>query len=97
MSKDISNEKQTKKAEPGNGFSRRDMLFTGTSVLATTGLASPSVFSRAEAQQKKPAPRGGQRPNILVIMGDDIGQTNVSAYSFGLMGYKTPTASLKKA
>jgi arylsulfatase A-like enzyme len=31
-----------------------------------------------------------QRPNILVIFGDDIGQSNVSAYSFGLMGYKTP-------
>lgn len=30
------------------------------------------------------------RPNILVIWGDDIGQTNVSAYSMGLMGYRTP-------
>jgi arylsulfatase len=30
------------------------------------------------------------KPNILVIWGDDIGQTNISAYTFGLMGYKTP-------
>src|SRR6185295_18441339 len=30
------------------------------------------------------------RPNILVIFGDDIGQTNISAYSFGVMGYRTP-------
>ena len=30
------------------------------------------------------------RPNILVIWGDDIGQTNISAYSKGLMGYQTP-------
>lgn len=30
------------------------------------------------------------KPNILVIFGDDIGQTNISAYSFGVMGYKTP-------
>ena len=30
------------------------------------------------------------KPNILVIWGDDIGITNVSAYSEGLMGYKTP-------
>jgi arylsulfatase len=30
------------------------------------------------------------KPNILVIFGDDIGQTNISAYSFGLMGYRTP-------
>ncbi|MEO0991957.1 MAG: sulfatase-like hydrolase/transferase, partial [Pseudomonadota bacterium] len=30
------------------------------------------------------------RPNILVIWGDDIGQSNISAYTFGMMGYKTP-------
>jgi arylsulfatase len=30
------------------------------------------------------------KPNILVIMGDDIGITNLSCYSHGLMGYKTP-------
>ena len=33
-----------------------------------------------------------QRPNILVIMGDDIGQSDISAYTFGLMGYHTPTS-----
>lgn len=30
------------------------------------------------------------KPNILVIWGDDIGTTNISAYSDGLMGYTTP-------
>jgi arylsulfatase A-like enzyme len=30
------------------------------------------------------------QPNILVIFGDDIGVTNISAYSDGLMGYETP-------
>jgi arylsulfatase len=30
------------------------------------------------------------KPNILVVWGDDIGQSNVSAYSMGLVGYKTP-------
>jgi hypothetical protein len=29
-------------------------------------------------------------PNILVIWGDDIGQSNISAYTMGLMGYRTP-------
>ncbi len=38
-------------------------------------------FSAANAQDK---------PNILVIWGDDIGQSNISAYTFGLMGYQTP-------
>jgi len=36
----------------------------------------------AHAQDKK--------PNIVVFWGDDIGQSNVSAYSHGVMGYKTP-------
>ena len=31
-----------------------------------------------------------QKPNILVIWGDDIGQFNVSAYNRGMMGYRTP-------
>lgn len=31
-----------------------------------------------------------KKPNILVIWGDDIGITNLSCYSDGLMGYKTP-------
>jgi len=30
------------------------------------------------------------KPNILFIMTDDVGITNVSAYSRGLMGYQTP-------
>jgi arylsulfatase len=31
-----------------------------------------------------------KKPNILVIFGDDIGQANISAYTKGLMGYRTP-------
>ena len=31
-----------------------------------------------------------EKPNILIIWGDDIGQFNVSAYNLGMMGYKTP-------
>ncbi|MEP3332915.1 arylsulfatase [Sedimentitalea sp.] len=40
------------------------------------------ITSAAQAQTDK--------PNILVIWGDDIGQFNVSAYNRGMMGYKTP-------
>jgi arylsulfatase len=32
----------------------------------------------------------GGKPNILVIWGDDIGIANLSCYSHGLMGYRTP-------
>ena len=31
-----------------------------------------------------------KKPNILIIWGDDIGQSNISAYTFGLVGYQTP-------
>jgi arylsulfatase len=31
-----------------------------------------------------------EKPNILVIWGDDIGRSNISAYTRGIMGYKTP-------
>ncbi len=37
-----------------------------------------------------PALSQDQQPNILVIMADDIGVTNLSSYSDGLMGYRTP-------
>jgi len=30
------------------------------------------------------------KPNILVVWGDDVGQSNISAYTHGLVGYKTP-------
>ena len=30
------------------------------------------------------------KPNILVIWGDDIGRSNISAYTMGMMGYQTP-------
>lgn len=53
-----------------------------TAVLGLAIAAGPTFAQDA-------APATG-KPNILVIFGDDIGQTNISAYSMGLMGYKTP-------
>jgi len=34
--------------------------------------------------------QNSKKPNILILWGDDIGQSNISAYTFGLMGYRTP-------
>jgi len=48
-------------------------------VLAILGLAASAPVS---AQNKK--------PNIVVIMGDDIGTWNISAYHRGMMGGRTP-------
>ena len=38
----------------------------------------------------KPNASQGKKPNILVIWGDDIGINNLSCYSHGMMGYRTP-------
>jgi arylsulfatase A-like enzyme len=83
-----------KSGEPGrqSGISRRSMLLGGTALAAASGLAGSVQDGHAQVKQPvpTPAPRG-KLPNILVIFGDDIGQTNISAYSFGLMGYRTPS------
>jgi arylsulfatase A-like enzyme len=52
--------------------------------LYTLLVALTLVFVPAFAQQPQ------AKPNILVIMGDDIGYWNISAYNRGQMGYRTP-------
>jgi len=60
-------------------LSRAEPTLALMATLTITTLLSVVSPARAET----PA----QRPNIVVIWGDDIGQSNVSAYSHGLMGY----------
>jgi arylsulfatase A-like enzyme len=75
---------------PGNGtLSRRNILLAGTA-MAATALSAPSVVEQAQAQQPAPAPTAGSKPNIVVIMGDDIGWFNIGAYHQGIMAGKTP-------
>ena len=68
--------------------SRRNVLLAGTTFAAASAMTSSLVTNAAQAQQ--PVPANGQRPNIVVIWGDDIGFWNVGAYSRGMMGYQTP-------
>jgi len=51
--------------------------------LLALAIATTSACIQASAQQP-------QKPNILVIMADDIGYWNISAYNRGMMGYRTP-------
>ena len=58
-------------------------------ILAAAALAL-SLSASAETAQAQTTPAPATKPNILVIFGDDIGQTNISAYSSGVVGYQTP-------
>jgi arylsulfatase len=77
-----------KPTEKNGSLNRRNILLCGTTLAAASAIATVNHVQVAQAQQ--PATPSGRRPNILVIFGDDIGQSNISAYTFGLMGYKTP-------
>src|SRR5262245_9891289 len=63
---------------------RRVMRSRYVATIAALGF----VFT-ASVQAQQPA-AGGKKVNIVVFWGDDIGQSNISAYSQGVMGYRTP-------
>ena len=54
----------------------------GFSTCAGILLAGVLAWTSVQAQSDK--------PNILVVWGDDVGQSNISTYTHGLVGYKTP-------
>jgi len=72
------------------GFKRRDLLLSGTSLLAASTLLRAGFASPAQAQQTAPTRPTGKQPNIIVIMGDDIGIWNIGAYHRGMMAGRTP-------
>jgi arylsulfatase A-like enzyme len=63
---------------------RREMFLRGTALAAVAGAAASAPGRVAHAQE------GGRKPNILVIMGDDVGWFNIGAYHQGIMSGKTP-------
>ncbi len=53
-------------------------------------LKRSGFFAAAAALLLSGGSFAADKPNILIIWGDDIGQFNISAYNMGMMGYKTP-------
>jgi arylsulfatase A-like enzyme len=77
-----------------SSLNRRSVLLSGTALVAATlttdALAQAQKAAPAAPAAPAPAAPSGRKPNILFIMGDDIGWFNISAYNMGIMGYRTP-------
>ncbi|MCV9963417.1 arylsulfatase [Pararhizobium sp. BT-229] len=71
-----------------SNVTRRNLLI-GTTALAAGAVTAANMVSTTAAQAQAAAP-SGRVPNVLVIFGDDIGIPQISAYTMGLMGYRTP-------
>jgi arylsulfatase A-like enzyme len=71
-----------------DALSRRNILLGSTTLAAASALGTAAGVQKAVAQAQQSSPSG--RPNILVIMGDDIGWFNIGAYHRGMMSGKTP-------
>jgi len=80
--------KATDECENKNVLNRRNMLLAGTTLAAASALSAAATVETAVAQAQQAAPGG--KPNILVIMGDDVGWFNIGAYHQGIMSGKTP-------
>ncbi|NOR43250.1 MAG: sulfatase-like hydrolase/transferase [Gammaproteobacteria bacterium] len=63
---------------------------TVLAIVTTIGLTLSCGSQDATAEKGKSNDQVKGKPNILVIWGDDIGQSNISTYTHGMMGYKTP-------
>src|SRR5258707_1136674 len=92
MSKDENSRTvDTNTEQTGGGLKRRDLLLSGSSLVAASVIPAVGLTRSAQAQQPTPLPApAGQRPNIVVIMGDDIGMWNIGAYHRGMMAGRTP-------
>ena len=76
-----------------DNVNRRSVLLGTSSLVAAAALTSSALAQTQKAATPSAASSGGttgSKPNILFIMGDDIGWYNVSAYNMGIMGYRTP-------
>ena len=74
--------------ESGNGRPGCLRLKEERRTIRSGGLGLLALFASVLVAPASAQPQ--QKPNILVIMGDDIGYWNISAYNRGMMGYRTP-------
>ena len=87
MSSDSDNHTSSK--SNGTAPDRRTMLL-GSASFAAAALGVKGDTAQAQQAPTAPSVRASGRPNILVIMPDDVGYWNLSTYNRGVMGYRTP-------
>ena len=66
---------------------RRDILLTGGSLLAMSAIGTTASVALSRSAMAQTA---GKKPNIVVIMADDVGIWNIGAYNRGMMAGRTP-------
>jgi len=66
--------------------SKARMWAAAGGILAAAAITTAAVTPVGAADVAKQT----KQPNILVIFGDDVGQANISVFTKGLMGYRTP-------
>ncbi|MCU0945898.1 MAG: sulfatase-like hydrolase/transferase, partial [Rubritepida sp.] len=69
----------------------RQAITAGVWLVGALALAGPLAAQTApRPAPAAPGPASPERPNILVVMGDDIGWFNIGAYHRGIMAGRTP-------
>ena len=66
------------------GLARTGLVTAVAALLSVSAPAGPA-FAQEDTSETKT-----DKPNILVVWGDDVGQSNISAFTKGMMGYRTP-------
>jgi arylsulfatase len=89
---DVDSGDATEKKTKSSALDRRSILLAGSTLAAATataGLGASLQSAVAQTQTQAAAP-SGRPPNVLVIMGDDIGWSNIGVYNQGIMAGRTP-------
>jgi arylsulfatase A-like enzyme len=91
----MSDETKDATSGPQSDFdtNRRNVLLSGVSLIAlsvVTGSQAQAQPTPAATTAPKPTSNTGGKPNIIFIMGDDIGWFHIGAYHQGIMAGRTP-------
>jgi arylsulfatase len=88
---DFSPSRQSPSPKATPTISQAPSLLESAPSVLPREVVKPLTPGLTQLAQAGAAPAGSaKKPNILVIFGDDIGIPQISAYTMGMMGYKTP-------